>query len=682
MFLDETSRSEASSVAGLADGRAVLLSALARALTPPPRLSVSEWAEAQRYVAAESGSPQPGKWHNELVPYMVEVMDVLTLSHPAREVVLKKSHQTGGTEAAVNLFGYVVDQAPAAVLYVLPSLEEAHKFNKIKLQPTIDATPCLSAKVRDAKSRDEDGSTGSLKRFRGGFFQLTGANSSKGLQMISARVLVCDEVSEWPADVGKRGDPVAQAELRTTAYDVVGYKRFYLSTPAMKGACRVSAKFEASDQRRFYVRCPHCGARQALVWKHMTWRSEQAPHGAWYACAANGCAIEHHEKRALVAGGVWIKTYPGDDQPPLFFDEEDLPRHRARPSAGRQPGFHIWQGYSLLATWDSMVAKWLEVKDNPTQLKAFVQQVLGEEWEERGEAPEWQRLAERAEDYREGTVPLGGLVLTGAADVQKTGIYYEVVAWGEGLTSWVVEAGFLAGNPADEADPVWRKLDEVQSRRWPDAYGNMRELDAFAVDSGYQANAVYNWVRGKPKALAIKGQPGWYHPPIGVPTRQDITRHGKKRRRGAMLWPIGTWPLKSALYANLRKVGRRGGAEQDPPGYCHFGDWLPQAYYQQLTAEYLAERESKGRIVREWMRAGDNHWHDTRIYNMAMAEHLGLSRPGFDWAALAAVRNVPANAPPPDLVDRMRRVAPPPASAAPVAADPAKSRESISRLLA
>ena len=92
--------------AGIASGATVFAATFAAAIDPPPVLTVSEWAEKHRMVSAESGSPYPGKWHNELVPYGVEIMDCLSFSDPCRDVTFKKSHQVGGTEIGVNLFGY------------------------------------------------------------------------------------------------------------------------------------------------------------------------------------------------------------------------------------------------------------------------------------------------------------------------------------------------------------------------------------------------------------------------------------------------------------------------------------------------------------------------------------------------------------------------------------------------
>jgi phage terminase large subunit GpA-like protein len=46
--------------------------------------------------------------------------------------------------------------------------------------------------------------------------------------------------------------------------------------------------------------------------------------------------------------------------------------------------------------------------------------VLGETWIETGEAPDWQRLYERREDWPVGNVPSGGLVLTAGADARES----------------------------------------------------------------------------------------------------------------------------------------------------------------------------------------------------------------------------------------------------------------------
>jgi phage terminase large subunit GpA-like protein len=137
----------------------------------------------------------------------------------------------------------------------------------------------------------------------------------------------------------------------------------------------------------------------------------------------------------------------------------------------------------------------------------------------------------------------------------------------------------------------------------------------------------------------------------------------------AAIWPVGTWSLKGAFYAGLRKDGLRSGAEVDPPGYCHFGTWLDEAYFRQLASEYLAEQATRGRTHKFWKNRGgqrDNHWLDRRIMNMALAEHGLSSLTADEWAGRAKERGAPPdeslallktpNAPPPPSLQPAQHV--------------------------
>jgi phage terminase large subunit GpA-like protein len=51
-------------------------------------------------------------------------------------------------------------------------------------------------------------------------------------------------------------------------------------------------------------------------------------------------------------------------------------------------------------------------KDHPSRLQVFCNTVLAETWAGRGDAPDWQRLYDRREDYPIGTVPEGDWFLS------------------------------------------------------------------------------------------------------------------------------------------------------------------------------------------------------------------------------------------------------------------------------
>ena len=620
---------------------ALIFGALSAGILPAAQISPSAWA-AQNLVVPDG--PQSGqKWNPAQTPHLVEIMDHLAPDSPVNEIVLRKSAQVGATTLGIAWSGYVAAVDPAPMMIIMPTLDSADSFNREKLNLSFEASPAVMRRVSAAGSRSARSSTARTKRFPGGSIILTGANSTADLRSKTRRYLSQDEIDDWPLDLDGQGDPLEMADARKKSYDATGdWKILRASTPTVKGESRIDAAFEGGDQRYWIMPCPHCGEKQRLEWGTkdspfgLKFRRE-FPHQAHYVCRHNGCVIQHHEKPAMIRAGEWQATCPGP---------------------GRYPSYHLDALSSLFAQWDSIVADFLKSKDDPTKLKVFWNLTLGLAWEERGDAPEWNRLFARRTTMDPGIVPRGGLVLTCAVDVQKDGLYYEVVAWGRGRTSWVVEAGFLTGDTAQHDAKCWLDLAALTERTWPMETGGSLTIDLTGVDSGYNTSSVYAFVRGKPKALALKGVPGWTAPEIGnAPGKLDIKASGKRKRRGLMVWPVGTWSVKAAFYGRLRKEGIAEGKDSDPPGYCHFATHLAQAYFQQLTAEYVKERVHAGRTLREWVARGENHYHDCRVYNTALTHHPLLRLDRFtddDWSELAKQRD--ARPVQPDMVVSMTAV--------------------------
>lgn len=648
-------------IPGLPSGRAALIAAFVAALAPVPPLDVNAWAAESRFVAAESGSPYPGKWNPDLVPYLREVQECLSDAHPCRDVWVKKSAQTGFSEVGLNLFGATAHRGPSPMLIVLPTTDEVRKYNKIKLQPTIDASPALRRAILDVKSRDADSSTALFKRFRGGYCVITGANSSVGLQMISARKTIYEEVSGYPADAGGRGDPVEQTRSRNKAWrdKKPGPKNYFVSVPNLAGDCRISDGYASSDQRKLYVQCPHCAAWQVLRWAPdkqagtIRWTSEVRPHGAHYVCLANGCVIEPFHKRGLVAGGVWIKTYPGTNENPTpaeAFAAEELEQWQARSSAGREPGFHLWQGYSVFVSWDDTVAEYLAARVSPTKLKAFTQQGLGLEWEEKTDAPPAERLFEARENFPPRRVPLGALFITAMADVQGDRLEFGVYAWAADLQQgWLIDHGVIAGDPDGRA--VWDELGKIVDRTYEGPYGQVFDIDAFGVDSGYLSNKVYEFCRrralptpaGTRRVFALDGRPGWKLPPLGTAKSVDVDFDG--RRTGSVLiWPVGTFDMKSEHYHGLRQT--LAGPDADGrarPETLHFNHSCDLAYFEQLTAEAIVDEQKGGRAVKVWANPNRkrNEALDIAVGARALARHYCIGMSAADWTNLCAARGAP-----------------------------------------
>lgn len=660
---------------GLRSGAEVVRAALFEGLKPPRRRRVDEWAEEQREVPPDSGSPQPGKWKNALTPYLVEPMACCSVEDPCTDIDVLGGAQTGKSSIGENFIGAGIEDDPAPMLVVLPTLDEAKKYNRIKLMPMIEATRSLRSRVFEQKSRDESGSTASFKKFRGGYLQIAGANASAGLQMISVKRLLGDEVAEFPDDLDGRGDPWEMAVARTTAWWNRGTKRLRVSTPGIKGACRITEGYERSDQRRPYLPCPQCGSWFTPRFSHLKWDSDAAPHGAYIACPAHGCVIAHHHKRAMVAQLVYLKTYPGDDAPGDVVASEDLESYRARPSRGRHPGFHFWQIVSPFVSWDQIVGRYVGSRGNHLLEKVFSQQVLGEAFEEKGEAPDDEKLFLRSIDgHKLGGIPAGGLVLTGMVDVQANRLEWAVWAWGPGMTSWIVDKGIIEGDPDDET--TWKTLDgTVLGRTYRMARGRTFPVELWGIDSGFKSHAVYAFSRGRPRVLATDGKYGHLLPIVGTPKKVDVNWKGRPIKGGALLYPIGTYPLKSLLYSGLRKT--IDGPDKDgawPIGAVILSSDIDREYCQQLTAEYLADEATRdGRVRKIWKKkkGSPNEALDIWVGARAMAFQLGLDRyTPEQWRALAAERETPPDDPQGDLLAMASMAPPPVAQDLPAAAEP------------
>ena len=105
-----------------------------------------------------------------------------------------------------------------------------------------------------------------FKSFPGGTLTLVGANASSGLASTPIRYAFPDEMDRYPQDVDHEGDPVELIRTRTETYSVIR-KLFFPCTPTELGLSRVSRRYDESDQRLYFIRCPLCGHMAPLFFQ-------------------------------------------------------------------------------------------------------------------------------------------------------------------------------------------------------------------------------------------------------------------------------------------------------------------------------------------------------------------------------------------------------------------------------
>ncbi len=646
------------------DAAAAWRAGFADGIKPVTVLTVSEWADQYRILTGKEGN-EPGQWKTARTPYLREIMDCLSATHPATDVVFKKPSQIGGTECGHNWIGYIIAQAPGVVMYVLPSSETSARTSKQRLAAMIDECPAIRARIAPARSRDS-GNTTRMKDFPGGTLLLASSKSAAELKSVPVQYLYADEIDEYPDDLDGQGDALKLAERRTGGRSRT--KKFKTSTPTVKGRSRIDREFEKSDQRHYYVPCPHCAHEQRLVWDQVRYEValeheytcrhcgtvsdaagvEPGPHACpdcgaagqadehsltsrathdildvWYECTACNARIDESAKPAMLTAGRWVAHSPG-------------PR--------RACGFALSALYAPLGwySWRQAVTEYLESEGKPNLRKVWTNTVLGESYEDSFEQPDEVALKLRADtDYLIRTVPAGGLLLTAGVDVQGDRLEVKVKAWGRDEESWLIDYQVLHGDPVqlDGEATVWAQLDELLSRRWPHASGAVLGITATAVDTGgHCTHTVYEYCRRRAArhVIAVKGSSLRGRPILGKPTMVDVNYRGRTVEHGVKLWPVGTDTAKEQIY-------RRLNITEPGPGAMHWPMGLPDTYFKGLTAEKLKRQTNRrGYEVVVWEKEGTqrNEPLDCEVYAYVAALYAAVPRMNWDGLERAILRQV------------------------------------------
>ncbi len=616
---------------------AVLAGAIAAAMLPPSDLKPSEWAAKNLYVVE---GPRAGQlWDPTQTPYIPAIIDTI-FAGPHTKGTVRKSAQTGFTQGLMAVEGWIACERPAVTLHVLPTTALARSYNREKLQPSIDASTQLRHRVRGVTKSREQGSNAQYKSFPGGSIIIIGANSASDLQMHTARFAICDEIDQWPSDLSDQGSPMSMVDARQISFHASRqYRKLQGGTPTLKGQSLVDKEFEAGDQRYLRLPCPHCGERIRLLFGGYADQqggvglrfNRQRPVDAHYVTQCCGVRVEHWQKDGMVDACASL--------PDGGFVAEC-------PEPGRAPSWHIDTIASKFTTWDKLAEKFIDAGDDPNELKSFYNHWLGLPYEEKGDAPDWKILYQRREAYAERTIPADALLVTGGCDVQKRGLYVELVGWTADRRAYTLYAAYLPAlhhDTSDETDPVWRHLTELIEQPLQTALGGTRPIDAFAIDCRYNAPVVYDWVRRHHGVYAVRTEEGWGRPILANPIKVDFDWRGKRVRQGVQQWKAGSYGIKSRFYAHLRRESafEPDGSTLFPAGFCHFGSFLDDNYFKQLCDEYVGLDQKGHRIWK--VRTGENHFLDCRVLNMAVAYGiLGLERRTAEqWADLAAARGAP-----------------------------------------
>ncbi|MFA6635699.1 MAG: terminase gpA endonuclease subunit [Candidatus Omnitrophota bacterium] len=554
----------------------------------PAKITVSEWADQFRRLDVKT-SAEPGQWSTARTPYLKGIMDAFTDPY-VDEITVMAASQVGKTESMYNMLGFIIDQDPGPTLMVSPRADDAKSVSYNRVRPMIECSPVLNRYI----PANADDITKLEYHFDRMILYFAGSNSPADLASRPIRYLFLDEVDKYPKFSGREADPIKLASERQKTF--WNKKTVKVSTPTTREGY-IFREYDKSDQRRFYVPCPHCGKRQVFVFGQIKWPKEETSAEqiknnrlAWYECIHCKKRIDDIHKQKMMIAGEWIADKNGHN---------------------RNRGFWVSSLYSPWLTWSDIAAEFMKSKDYVELLMNFVNSWLAEVWEEKIEETTVDKVRNLARDYDQCVVPDEVLVLTAGVDVQKDHFYYVIRGWGYYEESWLIRA--------DRVE-YWEDIIESIFKT---EYSRVRSGEALGVymtcvDSGFRTDEVYRFCREWPdKAKAIKGLEDITGGRFYRANKIDInSRTGAVISGGLVLWNLNVTQYKD-------KMNRLVTSQN--PGKWHIFRNPGDEYLAQFTSEHkvLVRNRTTGKAKEVWQKKKEsaaNHYLDAEVYALAAAD--------------------------------------------------------------
>lgn len=527
------------------------------------------------------------------------------------------------TRTALNALGWMIDCDPGPIMLVMSSKEQADDVVEQRVRPFLERTPTLAARRSHSKAHWK---TDELW-FDRCILRIAGSNSASQLSSHSIRWLILDEVDKFRGQTEKHGSSVALAEARTKAWGTLA-KTLAFSTPTTKFGA-IWRRFLAGTQERYWVPCPHCGEFQILKFEQIRVATSAGTSPAARGSGARASGVAS----ATTIGSVATST----TNPEVAFEQAhyecvvcrgkildhhktemlDRGQWRALVTGRRHRSFHIGGLYSPVLGFGYFARRFMlchpldesgnviaRSKPYPDALQAFQNEDLGELWEEPGEAAtDEQILSHRDESYGPGECPTSSpfeVILY--ADVQHSGCYYVIRAYGPHETSYLLDYGFTLS--CEELQPIGQN----QYRTPGDGLVSVTRValdssDGTQVDHIYEVCRRFKWTAVKNYDISQQPQP---------------VRLGKGPA-GVRLILVQTPYFKDYL---MRKLQIHLG----DPGAFHLHRETGLDYVRHMTCEKRVDDVDQFGAPRvSWVQSHpDNHWFDCEVGQLAIAYVLRL----------------------------------------------------------
>lgn len=498
------------------------------ALLAPRCDDAAAWVEGKLEMPVKVSPNFPGPVSLDRQPWMREVLRCF-LDPEVKSLSLVMGTQTGKTALLLLGAALLAVFDPQPMIVALPDDELARKWMGSKFLPFFAGNAELAGMLPGPRQMG-----GGEMSLGGMAVHWTGARMPNKLAALSVGYVLMDEAAKFRQVYRDEAHPVLLLGERVKAF----VRRLVVEafTPSVEENVFWQHYLE-SDQRHYFVPCPHCGEMQVLEFtrERVVWDSfkgmnaDDVRRTARYVCRRCGVGIGEEHKMQMLAAGEWRPLYAGAE-------------------AGRR-GYHLNSLYSAFVSIGDVAAEWwrsARAADSASALQNF---------ENAWNARPWVRYKAKTDEgvvrmlcggYRKGELP-------------RADFLYLVTAYdpGEKQTHWVT----CAVCPHGELYVIdWGTLaayatDRLQGTRGPAAhidtlfYGpdKIRPAHGF-IDSGDWTEAVYAECERNVALQPTKGTADGY----GSWGRSAVKAHP-----GMQLFVYSDFKLKRELYQRI--IGQNTG---------------------------------------------------------------------------------------------------------------------------
>lgn len=645
-----------------------------KVLSKPIRhITPVEWAESNR-VLTKDITPFPGPMSYLKTPYLKDIVNSFMPDDPCQIITFMKGSQIGASIGGIySLIGWVIAENPANMLLMLHDDDGIKKAMQGPVDQMINdsglAEKIKASSVRKGRNQ-KTGDTSTGKQFPGGNLYTWSGQAIRKLSQISVQYIFADEIERYKSSDKKAGSVIALIESRAKAF-LDTRKIFYNSTPEIKNGSIIEEQFLKGDQRRYHLPCKCCGEMIQLVWNKSVDHLE-GKVGVLFDRDKKGNLVDDSVRyRCQKCGGEFKESHKYD------MLEKDLCEWipTAKPASVIYKSFHLSALFAPIGMydWTEYARQWCEI--NPIggrvdfeMLKTFINQVLGETWEEQAKEVTSRKLNKNKRNYQVCTVPtemiredgnIGVGMITCAVDLNgKMGesveeddvrLDYTVKVWtlnGDDVyvPSYSIDHGSI-GNFERTRDKerrhrkgdkreyekwtyrfgyeksVWDEFNKtVLNREYLDDEGNIHRINICGVDTGNFTSFANTYVKTDARLIAIKGKSD------SRMTKIDEKSYYRKGTQNG-LYIVDGDRLKN-LFSD--KIDLTWDGEVDQPfGYLNFPtDESDDKYtYTSFFIEFEGEKKeieldlSNKVTGYRWVKkhsSSRNHFWDCEIYNEAV----------------------------------------------------------------